>query len=78
MKNSVHTAAVPLSPTLPKLLTIDLNQCTAARSHTALKQSSCKSLVSREEGQKNAAKAELLGEKARKMQHHAGRMDVTP
>lgn len=55
MKSSVHTAAVSLAPTLPKLLTLDLNQCTPGRSHTALKQRSCKGLLSREESQKNAA-----------------------
>lgn len=78
MKSSVHAAAVSLSPALLKLLTIDLNQGAPGRSHTALKQSSCKGLVPREEGYKNAAKAGFLGKKARKMQHHAGRMDMAP
>lgn len=69
MKSSVHTAAVSLAPTLPKLLTLDLNQCTPGRSHTALKQSCCKGLISREEGQKGRPEG---------LQHHAGRMDVAP
>lgn len=78
MENSVHTAAISLSPTLPKLLTIELNQCIPGRSHTALKQISYKALISREEGYENAAWAGFLEKKTRKMQHHAGRMDVAP